>query len=382
MYFSRWSNRCIALLAIFGFAVASYLVYAHHGWIPLACDIPLFDCGKVAEHPLAFGFGIRALSRIPTAAFGSLFFAILGGLCVLRALGGSAKGERLLALAQFGLVGVAVVGILLLAFAEMFVIHAWCLWCVITALIIISILLILLSDRRRANRHTPPMVSERHIGEAAGIAAIEIVGIVATIFLLQYVRHYMASPRFDAHLSKANLLITDCHIIGDAKAPYTLAQFGSYGCGHCKASVGEVQKLLQEYHGKLNFVFSPAMRQPDNDFILLSCAAEAAALQGKYWQMHLALFAQQDALYNRGGRPLQPLLDKQAQLLGLARTKFAHDLLDTAIVRRVKQHMQVAKRYHMSPIPKYVFYSPGHPPVLLLSTMQMVKWLHTPQHWQ
>jgi protein-disulfide isomerase len=61
-----------------------------------------------------------------------------------------------------------------------------------------------------------------------------------------------------------------------------------------------------------------------------ACAAEAAALQGRFWEMHDSLFADQ-------GRLEDPHLWDRAEALGLDLERFDEDRRSEAVVARVKR---------------------------------------------
>jgi protein-disulfide isomerase len=68
-----------------------------------------------------------------------------------------------------------------------------------------------------------------------------------------------------------------------------------------------------------------------------ACAAEAAGLQGSFWEMHDALFADQ-------GRLEDPHLWRRAQLLGLDLERFDADRRDQAVLARVRGDFQSGVR--------------------------------------
>ena len=82
------------------------------------------------------------------------------------------------------------------------------------------------------------------------------------------------------------------HAAGSADAPLTLVEYGDYQCPHC-AAADPVVRAVQKALGKdLRFVFRnfpltemhPAA-EPAAEF------AEGAAVQGKFWEAHDAIFA-------------------------------------------------------------------------------------------
>ena len=87
------------------------------------------------------------------------------------------------------------------------------------------------------------------------------------------------------------------HAQGSASAPVTLVEYGDYECPHC-GRASPILKAVQKRLGKkLRLVFRNfPLRQMHPNAENAAEAAETAAVQGKFWQMHDALFENQDAL--------------------------------------------------------------------------------------
>lgn len=82
------------------------------------------------------------------------------------------------------------------------------------------------------------------------------------------------------------------HVAGNAEAPLTLVEYGDYQCPHCAAADPIVRAVQKALGRDLRFVFRnfpltemhPAA-EPAAEF------AEGAAVQGKFWEAHDAIFA-------------------------------------------------------------------------------------------
>src|SRR3954470_12428499 len=82
------------------------------------------------------------------------------------------------------------------------------------------------------------------------------------------------------------------HAAGPADAPLTLVEYGDYQCPHCAAADLVVRAVQKAVGAELRFVFRnfplaemhPAA-EPAAEF------AEGAAVQGKFWEAHDAIFA-------------------------------------------------------------------------------------------
>jgi uncharacterized membrane protein len=147
------SNRVVFLLSLVGVGVAAYLTLAHLDYLSLQCGM-LHGCEEVAMHPTAHGFGIAALSGIPTAAFGLLMFVAMAGLSFARVAAASPAVDRLCSALQWWM-SLAALGVAAwLTYTEAYVIHAWCQWCIATAVIIAFLFAVLTAVRIAAARAT------------------------------------------------------------------------------------------------------------------------------------------------------------------------------------------------------------------------------------
>lgn len=138
------NRMLVAVLSLVGLFVAFYLLAHHLGWVgTLVCGVG--DCATVQASRYA------TVGPIPVAGIGFAGYAILLGL----ALAGLQPGRRdsawigglLLAGATFGVAYAAY-----LTYLEAAVIHAWCQWCVISAIVITLIFLATLPEAGRLRR--------------------------------------------------------------------------------------------------------------------------------------------------------------------------------------------------------------------------------------
>lgn len=147
------SNRIVFILALAGIGVAGYLTLAHLNVVDLGCTA-LRGCEEVAQHPTARGFGVPWLRAIPTAAFGLTAFGLLAALCIGRIVA-DASGAARLRTVQVALATASVAVSAWLTYLEAFVIHAWCQWCIASAIITVLVLSALLAESRCSANLSP-----------------------------------------------------------------------------------------------------------------------------------------------------------------------------------------------------------------------------------
>jgi protein-disulfide isomerase len=93
------------------------------------------------------------------------------------------------------------------------------------------------------------------------------------------------------------------HIRGDKNAPITLMIYSDFECPFCSRFNPTVDQVLEEYDGQVRIVYRHfPLRSIHADAAPAAAAAECASEQGKFWEFHDELFANQaslgDSLYN------------------------------------------------------------------------------------
>jgi protein-disulfide isomerase len=120
------------------------------------------------------------------------------------------------------------------------------------------------------------------------------------------------------------------HVLGPADAPVTFTEYGDYQCPACGAAHPMVKAILKRFGGELRFVFRHMPLSEIHPYAELAAeAAEAAAAQGKFWEMHDALYEHQEEL----GPVLVRALAKR---LHLDTSRFEEDLVS----RRFRDHVK------------------------------------------
>ncbi len=123
----------------------------------------------------------------------------------------------------------------------------------------------------------------------------------------------------------------DDHVRGCAGAPLVL-MYGDYACPHCAVAHARLAGL------RIRVAFRHfALRAKHPRTVPLAQAAEAAALQGAFWEFH-------DSLYTDQGRLDDPHLWERARRLGLDVERFDADRRAAAAAERVARDVRGAMR--------------------------------------
>ena len=141
------------------------------------------------------------------------------------------------------------------------------------------------------------------------------------------------------------------HVRGPTEAPVTLLEYGDLECPYCGQAESVIRELMSDF-GELRYVWR---HLPLNDVHpnaqLAAEAAEAAAAQGRFWEMHDMLFTHQGALR------LRDLLG-YAEQLGLDVERFREHLRKRKGAPRIAQDVESADLSGVAGTPS--FFINGH----------------------
>ena len=137
------------------------------------------------------------------------------------------------------------------------------------------------------------------------------------------------------------------HANGPEDAPVTLVEYGDYECPYCGMAYQVVKSAQRELGKQLRFVFRNfPLAEAHPHARLAAQAAEAAAVQGKFWEMHDALFEHQEALEAED-------IIGYAKSLGLDMVKYARDLQDATYAKRVRDDFRSGVRSGVNGTPTF-----------------------------
>jgi protein-disulfide isomerase len=121
------------------------------------------------------------------------------------------------------------------------------------------------------------------------------------------------------------------HLKGPKDAPLTLVEYADYQCEACILGFQAVEKLMETHGDRLNVVFRHFPLMSYHPMAMPGAmAAEAAAKQGKFWEMHTKIFGAEGDFDDED-------LIRWAQELGLDMDRFERDRNDAKIEQRIRK---------------------------------------------
>jgi NhaA family Na+:H+ antiporter len=123
------------------------------------------------------------------------------------------------------------------------------------------------------------------------------------------------------------------HIRGPADAPVTLEEFGDFQCPPCGMLAGPIKQLEHDFDPRLRVIFHHFPLVNHQHARPAAIAAEAAGMQGHFWEMHDLLYREQ-AMWSKAV-DVQTLFNSYAGTLGLDVERFKKDMDSEPIKERV-----------------------------------------------
>ncbi len=132
-------------------------------------------------------------------------------------------------------------------------------------------------------------------------------------------------------------ITADDHVTGNAAAAATLLEYGDYQCPSCATFHAGFKNSFNTLSDTMRLVFRHYPLPQHDKAVITAHAAEAAAIQGKFWEMHNLLFDKQAEWAEKPVSEITATLKSYAEQIQLDVVKFETDLASPEVAARVQQ---------------------------------------------
>jgi Na+/H+ antiporter NhaA len=137
------------------------------------------------------------------------------------------------------------------------------------------------------------------------------------------------------------------HVRGPEDAPVTLVEYGDFQCPYCGQAESVIRELISSFGDEIRYVWrNLPLNDVHNNAQLAAEAAEAAAAQGKFWEMYDTLLAHQDELEPRD-------ISRYARELGLDMDRFLEEMRRHEYAERLAEDVASADASGVSGTPSF-----------------------------
>lgn len=362
-------------LSLIGVALSGLLVYEHHTLATKGfeqksfCSINEFiDCDVVNASSYA------DFHSIPIAGLGLLFYLLLAGYCFAALLGSPDRKSGLAFLFFLNAGGLVIT--IIMAYLSFMVLGVLCLLC--AGLYLVNALITLLFPAALGFRWSQILeFSKNYLSSLAGkenppvgfkprlwlhlVITLIVFGVGCALLIPEQKGKKKNDAEnkarfFNTYLAQAPAVIdtTDRPLWGNPNAPVKIVEFSDFQCPFCRVAAKNIKPSLAEvrqdvafyfYHFPLDSTCNPTMTRPMHPHAChAAMAAVCAEKQGKFWEMHDMLFANQKTLDPEN-------VKTYAQILKLNADTFENCMKDPETVKRIQQDIEVAKSLEVSGTP-------------------------------
>ncbi len=189
-----------------------------------------------------------------------------------------------------------------------------------------------------------PQTKEQMAPQIAGMLKNQKMMDVQRVYLKSLrdkyaVKTMLEPPRLDVD-------VDDDPAKGPAKAPVTIVEFSDYQCPYCGRAEATVLEVLKKYGDKVRLVYRDYPLSFHQNANIAAQASDCAKEQGKFWEMHDAMFANQSKL-------TQPDLVETAGSLKMDKDKFKSCLDGGKYKDEVQKDFDAGMKYGVTGTPTF-----------------------------
>lgn len=144
------------------------------------------------------------------------------------------------------------------------------------------------------------------------------------------------------------------HTYGNADAKVVIVEYGDYQCPGCSAAAPKALELTKKYQDNVLLIFRnfPIATSHPNARAA-AAAAEAAGLQGKFWEMNELIYQKQDEWKLASVSDRDGFFQRYAEELGLDITAFNEAVKSTAVKKKIDFDLAVGRKQNVSATPSF-----------------------------
>jgi protein-disulfide isomerase len=158
------------------------------------------------------------------------------------------------------------------------------------------------------------------------------------------------TPRPSVAATNAPVGANPPNMLGSPTATVTVEEFADFQCGSCGATHPVMKEIQSTYGSKIRLIFREFPLTMHEKAYDAAVAAEAAGMQGKFWQMQDQLFTNQQT-WSSPSADHKKMWSEYAEKIGLDVQQWQNDIAGMSAKSRVDQDMQRGKALNVGSTP-------------------------------
>ena len=144
------------------------------------------------------------------------------------------------------------------------------------------------------------------------------------------------------------------HEIGSKDAKVTIIEYADYQCPGCGTAAPKAETLAKKYKDHVRLIFRnfPIASSHPNARAA-AAVAEAAGLQGKFWEMNELLYANQDAWKSANTTERDNIFKSYAEQLKLNIDQYKTDIASNKVKNKIDFDMALGRKHGVAATPTF-----------------------------
>ena len=341
-------------------SISHYRVYTDIGYRSFCAISKAINCDTVSQSPYSIFIGL------PVPVWGILGYTFLLLFLPLARSKDAARKRIWTVLLLVALV--FSIYSLILAFISTFIIHSYCIMCIISYAISFLLLFFTWIIRRRFESEDIINGLKKDINFLANKKAMSlallgsfIIGFICLIILFPPYWHIKA-PKLSSQIP-AGITANGHPWIGAEKPVLTITEFADYQCFQCKKMHFFLRRLIDEHPDKIRLVhrhfpmdhrFNPIVKEPFHiGSGKMALMAIYAASKGKFWSMN-------DVLYKRVNKAKTINIIKLAEEIGFDPEELGHSVNNQLFRKKLQHDIRSGLKLRISGTPAFIINQEVH----------------------
>lgn len=185
-----------------------------------------------------------------------------------------------------------------------------------------------------------------------------IVFIVVCALVLGGLAFMSKKDNVDVGNTDATKIITETdtaigdHTYGNKDSKVMLVEYGDFQCPACGGAYAQLKTIKEKYKDDIVFVFRNfPLTSIHPNALAASAVAEAAGLQGKFWEMHDKLYENQDSWSSATADQRDGIFEGYATELGLKLDQFRTDLSSKKVTEKISRDQALGRKVKVDATP-------------------------------
>lgn len=142
------------------------------------------------------------------------------------------------------------------------------------------------------------------------------------------------------------------HVYGNKNAKVIVFEYGDFQCPGCGGAYPKLTTIKETYKAQIAFVFRNfPLTSIHPNALAAASAAEAAGLQGKFWEMHNQLYENQNSWSSASTSSRNDIFEQYARTIGLDIPTYRKDITSKAVADKIALDRAIGSKINVDSTP-------------------------------